>query len=121
MKNFQLENNIFKNTINFLFNDTFGSLIQLKNEILSRYYCESFRVNINDNKNIIDCLLIKNKGLIHKSNINFEKKQTETILDEEEDQKDVEQIIELEDEKEKEIKEKNKQNEENNKSTVIII
>ena len=121
IKNFQLENNIFKNTINFLFNDTFGSLIQLKNEILSRYYCESFRVNINDNKNIIDCLLIKNKGLIHKSNINFEKKQTETILDEEEDQKDVEQIIELEDEKEKELKEKNKQREENNKSTVIII
>ena len=122
IKNFQLGNNFFKNILNFLFNDTFGSLIQLKNEILSRYHCEPFKLNTNDNKFVIDCLLIKNKGLIQNKNNNNEKKQIESILEVEEDQKeDIDQKIELINEKEKELKEKNKQREENNKNTVIVI
>ena len=60
IKFFQLKGNLWSNIINFLKNDSFGSLIQLKNEILSSYNCEPFKVNIKDTKISLDCLLIKN-------------------------------------------------------------
>ena len=44
MEIFQLKGNLWSNIINFLRNDSFGSLIQLKNDLLSNYYCESFKV-----------------------------------------------------------------------------
>ena len=60
IKQFQLKGNLWSNIINFLGNDSFGSLKQLKNDLLSNYYCESFKVKINATVKL-DCLLIKNK------------------------------------------------------------
>ena len=58
---FLLKGNILKNIINFLFNDTFGSLEQLKCELMSRFSTEEFKVKIPNKKNYkIDCLLINN-------------------------------------------------------------
>ena len=68
---FLLKGNIFKNLINFLFNDTFGSLEQLKCELMSRFSTEEFKVKIPNKKNYkIDCLLINNPL------INNQKKQS---------------------------------------------
>ena len=67
IKQFQLKGNLWSNIINFLRNDSFGSLIQLKNDLLSHYYCESFKVNIGTSVKI-DCLLIKNKEKTKKEN-----------------------------------------------------
>ena len=61
IKLFQLKGSFWSNIINFLRNDSFGSLIQLKNDLLSNYYCESFKVKIKNSKVKLDCLLIKNK------------------------------------------------------------
>ena len=66
IKFFQLKGNLWSNIINFLKNDSFGSLIQLKNEILSSYNCEPFKVNIKDTKISLDCLLIKNNEKVEK-------------------------------------------------------
>ena len=58
---FLLKGHLFKNIINFLFNDTFGSLEQLKCELMSRFSAEEFKVKIPNKKNkLIDCLLINN-------------------------------------------------------------
>ena len=38
---------IFKHAINFFFNDTFGSLKQLKCELISRFDAEDFNIEIN--------------------------------------------------------------------------
>ena len=61
IKQFQLKGNLWSKIINFIRNDSFGSLIQLKNDLLSNYYCESFKVKINNSNISLDCLLIKNK------------------------------------------------------------
>ena len=61
IKEFQLKGNFWSKITNFIRNDSFGSLIQLKNDLLSNYYCESFKVKINNSNITIDCLLIKNK------------------------------------------------------------
>ena len=66
IKFFQLKGNLWSNIINFLKNDSFGSLIQLKNEILSSYNCKPFKVNIKDTKISLDCLLIKNNEKVEK-------------------------------------------------------
>ena len=60
IKIFQLKGSLWSNIISFIKNDSFGSLIQLKNELLSSYNCEPFKVNIKNSKVILDCLLIKN-------------------------------------------------------------
>ena len=61
IKQFQLKGNFWSKIINFIRNDSFGSLIQLKNDLISNYYCESFKVKLNNSNINIDCLLIKNK------------------------------------------------------------
>ena len=66
IKFFQLKGSLWSNIINFLKNDSFGSLIQLKNEILSSYNCKPFKVNIKDTKISLDCLLIKNNEKVEK-------------------------------------------------------
>lgn len=58
---FQLKGTLWSNIVNFIRNDSFGSLIQLKNDLLFNYYCESFKVKINNSNINLDCLLIKNK------------------------------------------------------------
>ena len=60
IKKFQLKGNFWSNILNFLKNDSFGSLIQLKNELITTYNCEPFKVNIKNSKIKLDCLLIKN-------------------------------------------------------------
>ena len=58
--NFLLKGNIFIKVLNFLFNDTFGSLMQLKCELMSRFNAESFKVNIKGCKSVkLDCLLVR--------------------------------------------------------------
>ena len=61
IKIFQLKGSLWSNIISFIKNDSFGSLIQLKNELISSYNCEPFKVNIKNSKVILDCLLIKNE------------------------------------------------------------
>ena len=61
IKQFQLQGNYWSKIINFIRNDSFGSIIQLKNDLLSNYYCEPFKVKINKSNINLDCLLIKNK------------------------------------------------------------
>lgn len=68
IKIFQLKGSLWSNIINFLRNDSFGSLIQLKNDLLSNYYCESFKVKIHNSNVNLDCLLIKNKEKTKKEN-----------------------------------------------------
>ena len=66
---FLLKGNILKNIINFLFNDTFGSLEQLKCELMSRFSTEEFKVKIPNKKNYkIDCLLINNPLINNQKN-----------------------------------------------------
>jgi len=66
IKFFQLKGSLWSNFINFLKNDSFGSLIQLKNELISSYNCEPFKVNIKHSKISLDCLLIKNDEKVEK-------------------------------------------------------
>ena len=60
---FLLKGNILTKGLNFLFNDTFGSLKQLKCELMSRFNAESFKVDIKKSKKIsIDCLLVRSSS-----------------------------------------------------------
>lgn len=76
IENLLLQGNIIKQWINYLFNDTFGSLKQLKCELISRFNCESFKLTIS--KRIkLDCLLIKP---FSQEKITTEKKETVMII-----------------------------------------
>lgn len=118
---FQLKGNLFSNILNFLRNDSFGSLKQLKSDLLSKFYCDSFKVNLDNNKTHIDCLLIKNKdNTKEKSQENKEKEEETKIDDINTNINEKENDSKTEEKNEKE-KEKIKKREENNKNTVILI
>ena len=151
IKKFQLKGSFWSNIINFLRNDSFGSLIQLKNDLLSNYYCESFKVKINNSKVNLDCLLIKNKEkkIKEKKETRIKKKYSdkkfeikeEHIENEENENNNIENKEKYEESKDntKENGEENKiekneiistedqkeqkiiQREENNKKTAILI
>ena len=151
IKKFQLKGSFWSNIINFLRNDSFGSLIQLKNDLLSNYYCESFKVKINNSKVNLDCLLIKNKEkkIKEKKETRIKKKYSdkkfeikeEHIENEENENNNIENKEKYEESKDntKEDGEENKiekneiistedqkeqkiiQREENNKKTAILI
>lgn len=90
--NYLLRGNFFKNCINFLFNDSFGSLYQLKHELISRFNAEQFKVPLDpqnpDDKKGIDCLLIKSSncsGALRTSGLNEEinidnKEKSESVM-----------------------------------------
>ena len=96
IKQFQLKGNLWSNIINFLRNDSFGSLIQLKTELLSNYYCESFKVKIKNSNINLDCLLIKNKEKTNKRESRIKKrisgikniKEIQEIKEEQNDKED---------------------------------
>ena len=96
IKQFQLKGNLWSNVINFLRNDSFGSLIQLKTELLSNYYCESFKVKIKNSNINLDCLLIKNKEKSNKRESRIKKrisgikniKEIQEIKEEQNDKED---------------------------------
>ena len=79
IKIFQLKGSLWSNIVSFIKNDSFGSLIQLKNELLSSYNCESFKVNIKNTKVALDCLLIKNDEKVKKEKKEKEKEKEEEI------------------------------------------
>ena len=68
IKQFQLKGTLWNNIVNFIRNDSFGSLIQLKNDLLFNYYCEPFKIAINKSNIKLDCLLIRNKEKNKKEN-----------------------------------------------------
>ena len=96
IKQFQLKGNLWSNIINFLRNDSFGSLIQLKTELLSNYYCESFKVKIKNSNINLDCLLFKNKEKTNKRESRIKKrisgikniKEIQEIKEEQNDKED---------------------------------
>jgi hypothetical protein len=49
LKEYMLEGGVFSMIYNFLFNDMFGSLNQLKIELLSRFNCEEVKIPTHDN------------------------------------------------------------------------
>lgn len=71
-----LKGNIFKQGINYLFNDTFGSLKQLKCELISRFNCEAFKLAITKRVQL-DCLLIKPSS---QEKLSTDKKETVMII-----------------------------------------
>ena len=80
IKSFQLRGTFWSNIINFLKNDSFGSLIQLKNELLTTYNCESFKVNIKNSKIKLDCLLIRNNEKKEKKEKNEKEESEEKVV-----------------------------------------
>ena len=114
IKKFQLKGDLWSNIINFIRNDSFGSLIQLKNELLSNYYCESFKVKINKTNINLDCLLIKNKEKkTKKERIN--KRLSKDIKEIKEIQEEHLEKEEEKNEKYEECKNNNEENEEEKK------
>ena len=53
LKDFMLSGNIFSVIYNLIFNDMFGSLNQLKVELISKFNCEEVKITTID-KNILD-------------------------------------------------------------------
>ena len=53
LKEFMLSGNIFSVIYNLISNDMFGSLNQLKVELISKFNCEEVKITTND-KNILD-------------------------------------------------------------------
>jgi hypothetical protein len=114
IKQFQLKGNLWSKIINFLRNDSFGSLIQLKNELLSNYYCESFKVKIKNSNVNLDCLLIKNKEKTNKKESRV-KRKISGIKNIKEIQEIKEEHIDKEDEKNEKFEESKNNSEEEDK------
>jgi hypothetical protein len=59
LKEYLLEGNVFSIIYNFLFNDMFGSLNQLKIELVSRFNCEEVKITTFDNLKLDGYILLK--------------------------------------------------------------